>query len=144
MTRTPLRAAVPVLALALASPAGAKPAPKPRTVKAPYSVSGVEGVLRGNMYASGATAGAVKADPRGGERYVRVSLADESGMPAAFEVMQDTDSHAGGDVPLGSFCGTTPAPLKLANPRAKVVVYPVAGTCGTATRGVATVTFSAR
>jgi hypothetical protein len=135
-------AVLPVVAvLALAGPAVA--APRPRTVTAPYTVSGVQGVIEGDAAAQGGAVGAVRVALKTAERWVKVTLVDASGRPAAADVGLDLDNDGHADEWLGSFCGSTAKPLRITDYRSSLLVYPVAGTCGTAaavaTRGTATI-----
>lgn len=145
MTRTLL---VAVAIAAVATPAVAAPrTPPPRTVTAGYTVSGVGGVISGGASAQGSSTGAVYVPLRRHERFVKVSLADATGMAAAGEVAMDYNHDNLADQWLGTFCGATEGTLRIPNTDGTVVVYPVAGQCGngvgTATQGTATIVLGA-
>ncbi|HEX8002181.1 MAG TPA: hypothetical protein VF519_05765 [Mycobacteriales bacterium] len=139
-----------VLALAVAALAGsaAGPAhalPRSRTIESGYTVSGVGGVLRGSYGAQGMSGGAVFVPLKPYERYARIWLTDDSGFPVGGDVALDLNHDNLADVFLESFCGSTETARKIPPfEDAVLVVYPVADTCGAATKGVARITLTDR
>lgn len=76
--------------------------------------------------------------PMKGERYLTVSIVDESGTPTSGVIEQKAHHHGAGEV-FVPFCGETDAPVMI-SPKHKVKVYvyalgnpdcPSAGTTGT-------------
>jgi hypothetical protein len=137
----------PLAVALLAAPATAAPRRTPvRTIVAQYTVSGVGGVIRGGAGAQGSTVGAVYVPLRASERYVRVSLSDDSGMSASAEIALDLDGDELADEYLATFCGETENPVRIPRSDATLIVYPVVGRCGgtasSATQGTATIQLS--
>jgi hypothetical protein len=146
--------AVPLAVVAVAAPATAapraakaKPKPKPRTVSAPYKTpGGVAQVISGGSYVNGDTYGAAFVETKRGDQTVTVSLADDHSKVVAFGLGQDADGDGRVETELGDFCGKTTSPVRLAKAGAELVVYVLAGQCGsgtdvsTPTTGTATVT----
>lgn len=149
MSRSVALAVVLVVGV-LAGPATAAPrTPPPRTVEAPYTVSGVGGVLRGTFGAQGQSGGAVLIPLKAHERFAYMKLVDDSGMTVGADVGLDLDGDGLADVFLESFCGKTEGGQKIPPFQdAVLIVYPVIDQCGTAattpTRGIATITLTAK
>jgi hypothetical protein len=80
------------------------------------------------------------------ENYVKLSIADATGLPVAFSLGQDTDpATLGTEKDLGQYCGDTgEEPIQL-EPGFAIVVFPwaVGASCGAvATTGTVTATIS--
>ena len=126
MLRTMLTAALAVVAAATAVPADAA---GPRVAKATYKTpGGVTGVLSGDGDLNGDRYGSANVFTRKGESRIAVEVVDDAGLPVAFELGQDTGDER--PVKLGTFCGKTSEPVKLAVQRLPVEVYILAGECG--------------
>jgi hypothetical protein len=146
--RALLAALASLTAAAVAAPAVAAPPPA-RTVEAAYTVSGVGGVLRGTVGAQGQSAGAVVVPLTAADRYARIQLTDDSGLPAGGDVALDLNHDNLADVFLESFCGRTEAAQRIpAYEDAVLIVYPVVAACGpgatSPTTGVARITLTPR
>lgn len=115
-----------------------------RTATAEYTTAGgVSGdVLTGDSDVNGEHYGTARVFPRKRERFVKLTVADTSGLPVAFAVGQDVNLDGTDDVRFGEFCGSTPEDLKLRSDKGEVVVYILAGECRGAvsapTKGVVT------
>jgi len=145
MSRTALLALAAVTALA-AAPAGAAPA---RTVQAPYTGAVGSPALLLTVYTPAGPVGSTTVFPSRGERWVHLTMTDETGAPVWFTASQDAKLVDGTpDTALGSFCGATPKPVRLRSDVGHVEVWPRAGTftCGAGvsvpTRGVVTARFT--
>jgi hypothetical protein len=130
MVRTVGLVAVTLAAVAGAVPATAKPV-RYREVTATYTTpGGVAGVISGDTDVQGSRYGSATLPTRASDRTVTVSIADTGGTKVAAEAAQDTDGDGTTDATLGTFCGATTAPLRLAKPGVPVFVYVNAGSCG--------------
>jgi hypothetical protein len=116
---------------ALAVPAGA--AVGPREARSEYtSAGGVSGVISGVTYVNGDVYGAVRLSTLTTERSIGVTITDAAASPAtavAAELAQDLDRDGQYETTLGSACGATREPLRLARPGAPVMVFLLAGAC---------------
>lgn len=120
------------LAATAVVPAGAATA---RTVTAPYrGAGGVYGVQHGDIVVLGEhTFGAAVVPTRAGERTVQLVVADTTGLPVFFEAVQYSDPRASRAFVLGTGCGKTDRPLRIALPARPVVVVVAIGACGSGT-----------
>lgn len=142
-----MRVRVSLLAIAtgLLVPVPSATAIAARTVRAPYvTPGGVSGITAGETVVNGASYGAVTIRTMRGERTIGVSVADETGLPVAAELAQDTDGDGANDRAFAAFCGKAHG-IAVPSPGRPVVVYIQAGTCGTGaisapTRGTVTAT----
>ena len=131
-----------VVALVAAAPAVAK---APRIASAPYTTAGgVAGVITGDTDVNGTHYGVATIHTRRGESRVELAVTDDAGLPVAFEVAQDTDGDGHGDAEFGAFCGKTGAPLRLKRQRADLMVFILAGPCGSGVSAPTTGTVTAR
>lgn len=105
-----------------------------RVEEANYVGGGIHGVLGVNSRA-GADFGAVTFSA-GDERYVRVKVRDDSGLPTVGEVAQNLDVDVAPEI-SHTFCGTTPRPVRI-KPGVDVVVYLYSGTCSSTQPAIAT------
>lgn len=80
------------------------------------------------------------------EKFVKISIADATGLPVAFHLGQDTDPDSfGTESSLGDFCGDTGKKAIPIEPGLPLVVFPwaVGAECGSiATQGTVTATLS--
>lgn len=124
--------ALSLVAGALAMPASAKkkkkkkPVRVERVVETTYDLAAI-GV--GDPVGSGACPAATNSCGRAAtgpdEKYVKVEIADATGLPVSFNLGQDTDPAAlGTEHQLGRFCGTTgDEPIEIV-PGAEILVFP--------------------
>jgi hypothetical protein len=116
-----------------------------RDVRADYATAGgVADVISGETSLNGAQYGAVTIPTRRGEYGITVSLHDTTGTPVAADVAQDADGDGEVETVIGSLCGRTSVPLRLARSGAPVIVYVLAGSCGSGVSTPTTGTVSAR
>ncbi len=122
-------------ALALAGAAGAAK-PRQRVVSERYTLNPYNQITI-NYGEPGVSAATVEFFPYKGEGAVAIVLVDDAGFPVRGEIYQDGDTVA-------SFCGETPAPVRITQ-NESIVVAVFSGTCGSsvtpATRGTITATF---
>ena len=123
--------ATTLLLLSIAPAAGG---PRQRTENVPYDTPA--GNVMDTLWVE--VSGAPEASPLAREKFVSVTLQDDSGRPVAAMLHQ-------GDEELGAFCGSTEEPVRLAN-REPVHVHiftgPGCSDVSTATKGTATFTFT--
>ncbi|MCU1589536.1 MAG: hypothetical protein JWP11_792 [Frankiales bacterium] len=121
--------AVSTLAVGLAAVAVAAPASAGAPQTASYTgPAGVAGVMRVGGKVQGGSTGAAVFQTRRTDRAVSVSAVDASGRPVRLELAQD-GSGKGFVTDLGSVCGRSAAPTRLAFPGSALLVYVVAGDC---------------
>jgi hypothetical protein len=117
--------------VALIVPAGAS-ATHSRTVHRSYTAPvGVQGQLAGVVTYNGAIVLGgfdVKTSPR--DKFVNVTLADQSGLPVPAELAEDVSGNGNMNT-LATFCTHSPGAVRLQHPGANLVVYVLAGTCAT-------------
>lgn len=142
--------AISLVAGALAMPATAKkkkkkPARVERVVETTYDLAALGiGDPVGAGVCLGATNSCGRAPTGPDEKYVKVEIADATGLPTSFTLGQDTDPAAlGTEHQLGEFCGTTgDAPIEII-PGAEILVFPwTAGPACAALGTTGTVTFT--
>ena len=145
MRRT-IGAATGLLVIALAVPAFAG-AGGARTVSRAYTGAGVDSVagvtpeMRGSIHGQGSDAEAVVFATESTDRTMRLTAADQTGLPVRLEFEQ---TAANGDVVLfGRACGK-PASVRLAAPGRPVTVYLLTGSCGSTASVPTTGTVTAR
>ncbi|HEV2891625.1 MAG TPA: hypothetical protein VGX28_14725 [Frankiaceae bacterium] len=135
MPRTFLAAtAAAALAVSVPAAAGALPYARERTATVEYvTAGGVAGVISGDSNMNGTHYGSARVFTRKGESRFSITVTDANGLPVAFEVAQDVNGDGRSDEETyGEFCGTTgPTPLRIAKQRADIVVFILAGQCGT-------------
>lgn len=133
-------ATLAILILGLSAAVG-QAAPGQRVVEKNYEpVYFIPNGTAGSIYSSNG----VRFRPKAGERFVSVSITDNTGLPVPARIEQDIDGDDKADIKL-TFCGATEAPVEIV-PDARVVVWMIDGTCddtaGGWTTGVMTATFS--
>lgn len=132
--------ALTVLILGLSAAVG-QAASSTRVVEKSYEpVYFIPNGTAGSIYSSNG----VRFTPKAGERFVSVTITDNTGLPVPARLEQDTNGDDEPDIKHG-FCGATDSPVEIV-PNAKVVVWMIDGTCGDAaggwTTGAMTATFS--
>lgn len=105
-----------VMGLVFGSIAGAeakkkKPKKISRVAEGTYDAPSL--LLVGTCTSSGAV-GCVALISGPGETYVTAEVTDQTGQPVYVSVQADTDGDNQDDTVFGSFCGTTDAPLSIA------------------------------
>ena len=123
--------AISLVAGALAMPATAKkkkkkPARVERVVETVYDVAAIGvGSPLGVGACPAATNSCGRAAVGADEEYVKVEIADATGLPTSFTLGQDTDPGAvGTEHSLGVYCGTTgDEPIKIL-PGVEILVFP--------------------
>ena len=137
-------AALAGVALAV-TPAASAPV---RTAKATYTGGLGAANHTSTLYVpGGGEIGSATLWPVRGERFVRLTVTDSSGLPTRFAVWQNVDhSDESPDAVLGEFCGSTP-PLRLRSDVGELTIFPkTAEPCGSgvgvATTGVVTARFT--
>ncbi len=100
-----------------------------REVEVGYVGGGAQGIVTFEAGAQGASLGGVRIAVEAAERFVSVSLVDDSGLPVAAEVGQLVDELTGELRYVATVCGGTEDVLELPLREAPVVVTPVSGLC---------------
>jgi hypothetical protein len=127
----------------LAAPAAA--GDRIRTVKADYlTAGGVDGVMSGDTVVQGSQYGAATIPTRRGEYAVDLTITDKAGTAVAAEAAQDVDGDGTADTTLATFCGRTSGPVRIKRAGAPVIVYVLAGPCGSAASAPTAGTVTAR
>ena len=105
------------------------------------------GGVSGGFWLAGGTLGGGTVADGSTETFVSGKIVDQSGQSVMVELAQDTDGDSQAETEIGTFCGSTKAPLAIPNPGVEVSVFILEGQCdgGTAsvaTSGTLTLTFS--